>query len=135
MKENKPRGIIFILISGILNCILGVAHQVVLYFTYKDYSALITPQAEQVLADFLLFSIGTGITLLFVGLFMIYCYIVIKRGERWAYVIGIGASLLLLSFAAAIWVIMGIDQPIGYIHLLNSLLIGVPLIINRKAFA
>ena len=135
MERHAPKGIILILISGILNCLLGIVHQVVLYFSYKEYEALITPEADKVLADFLLFSIALGITLFFIGLLMIYCYSGMKRGEKWSYVVCIGASVLLLAFTITIGCVIGFDQPVAYVHLVNSILIAIPLILSRKAFA
>ncbi len=131
MAEKTSRYVILILVSGILNCLLAVAHQVVVYFTYLDYQALITPEAEPVLKDFLLFSIGIGVVLLFVGLLTIYCYRGIKRGQRWGIVIGGGISVFLLVVFILITVITGADQPVAYVHLLNSLLVGVPVMLNR----
>ena len=134
MEKHAPRGMILVLISGIINCLLAVVHQIVLYFTYAHYKTLITPQAAPVLEDFLLFSIGLGIVLLFVGLMTIYSYSGLKRGERWAYVVAAGAALLLFAMATTIGCVIGFDQVVSMIHFVDGLLIAVPLMINRKMF-
>jgi hypothetical protein len=134
VEKHVPRAMILVLISGIINCLLAVVHQIVLYSTYAEYKALITPQAAPVLADFLLFSIGLGIVLLFVGALAIYCYGGLKRGERWAYVIAGGAALLLFALATTIGCVIGFDQAVSLIHFFDGLLIAIPLIINRRYF-
>ncbi len=133
MVINSLKSLRFILVSGILNCLLAIIHYIVLYFTYSEYAVLETPETVQVIADALLFSIAVGNTLLFIGLLTCYCYTGIKRRDKWAVEIGSGASVLLCTFAFTIIAVAGFNQPIAYVHLSNSLMIGIPLVINRSS--
>ena len=134
MKTNTLKGVKLIFISGILNNLLSIAHFVFLYLTYTEYASVITPEAKHVLSDFLLFSTGMGFSVLFIGILSLYCYTGLKHKEKWAINICLGASLYLFIAAITILVIMGFDQPIAYVHILNGLMIGIPLLINRNLF-
>ncbi|MCP3923129.1 MAG: hypothetical protein GY714_11145 [Desulfobacterales bacterium] len=131
MTNNVLKWPYLMLISGILNCILGIVHQVVLYVNYGKYAKLITSETEHILSDATLFSMGIGTTLLFIGLLSCYCYTGIKKRERWAFTVGLGVSCLLILFALKIIAVVGGNHPIAYVHLFTSFLNGFPLITNR----
>ncbi len=128
MKKNTMKLTHLMLISGVLNCILGIIHQIALY------AKLITPETEPILSDATLFSMGIGTTLFFMGLLSCYCYTGIKNGERWAFTVGSGISCLLVLYALKIIAMLGINHPITYVHLFTSFLNGFPLIANRDGF-
>ncbi|MBN2011884.1 hypothetical protein JW960_21325 [candidate division KSB1 bacterium] len=132
--SNHPKIMLLIPISGVLNILLGIIHHIVLYITYHKYNALIRSEITTLLSDFLLFSMGIGVVLIFVGLLTCYCYSGIKMNEKWAWVILVGVSVLLFIFALAVIVVVSITAPIAYVHLLNSVLIGIPLLINISEF-
>jgi hypothetical protein len=132
--DKTPRIMILIFFSGILNILLGILHQFVLYFDYQKYVCFRTAETAQCLADFLIFSMAVGIVLIFMGLLTCYCYSGIKKNEKWAWVISSGISLLLFIFMVAGLIILGVKTPIAYVHLLNSLLISIPLLLNLKLY-
>ncbi len=134
MASGSLKGSKLMLVSGVFNCLLSIIHFAVLYITYQGYSKLIPPEAAMVLTDTLLFSLGIGTTLLFTGALICYCYFGFLQKQKWAYVISSGAAILLLCFSLSTIVLMGPDHPIAHIHLLNSVMIGVPLVLNRKVF-
>ncbi len=135
MKSGSMKGSVFVLISGILNCLLSVVHQVVLYLSYPAMATVRNETTEQIVGDAILFSIATGFTLIFVGWLTILSYTGIKKKEKWAFRTGIGAAALLLSFSITIIVLMGFNQPIAYVHLTTASMIGIPLLIHRKSFS
>lgn len=129
MKAQLYKGVF---VSGVLNILLGILHQVVLYFEYQKAAVFLTPETEGWITDFLLFSMAIGVVLLFMGAATCYGYYGLKNDERWAKVIAAGISLLLLVFAVGGIIIQGPGAFIIWVHLFNSLLIGIPLLANLK---
>jgi hypothetical protein len=119
-----------IYISGILNIILGILHQIVLYYEYRKFSTFKNPETTEWITNLLLYSMGIGTTLILMGLLSCYCYYGIENNEEWAKVVAAGISLLLLSFAIKSFIVQGHRAYVSYVHLLNSLLIGIPLAVN-----
>ncbi|MCP4346685.1 MAG: hypothetical protein GY795_14305 [Desulfobacterales bacterium] len=129
MRHKLKTGIF---ISGVLNILLGILHQIVLYIQYQKMSVLKNPETAYWITDLVLFSIAVGTVLIFLGFLSCYCYYGVKNNEKWAKVTASGISLLLLAFAIEVFIIRGHGEFIFYVHLFNSLLIGIPLIINKQ---
>ena len=132
MKNNLKAGFL-IPTSGILNILLSIVHQIVLYFSYVQYKSQIMPSQAGLLSELLLFSLGMGFVLLFVGIGTLYCYAGIKRGETWAFHIASAFALFLLIATTLVLLVDGFDGFVAYIHLLNALFIIIPIRINRES--
>ena len=133
MSLTPWKGTRLIFMSGLLNCLLGIVHQIILYDTYMDYANQGIVAPTSLLLDFLLFSMATGTTLFFVGLLTCYSYRGIVQGEKRSTVIAVGISGLLFLFAVKIFAVFGFSHPIAYVHCVNALLIIVPLAVMKKA--
>ncbi len=132
MSANTEKRTWPIFVSGVLNCILGIVHQIILYFTYQNYMSQITAASGELLSDYLLFSMAIGTVIFFIGLLTCYSYRGVVQGEKRSIITCAGICGLLFLFAIKIFVIFGPSHPIAYVHLINSLLIATSLMLRKK---
>lgn len=120
-----------VFVSGILNILLGILHQINLYFNYQELKIFNNSLTTNLLSDYVLFSMGMGVTLLLLGFLSCYSYYGIKKKEIWAYFISSAVSCYLFLAAFIIVLLQGFSHFVIYVHLINVLLICIPLIVKK----
>jgi hypothetical protein len=118
----------WLLITGSLMSLLGVAHLLIAVPMGIEFVKSLPGEAAHALT---LGNIVTAVAVFCAGLLTIYCAPGLKRHERWAWTIAVGAGIF-MSLVGIGYVLITPDNPFAYLAFVVALCDVAPLGIYRK---
>jgi hypothetical protein len=119
----------WVLITGSLISLLGIAHLVIAVPMGIEFVKSLPVDAAHALT---LGNIVTAIAVFGAGLLTIYCVSGLKRAERWAWTIAVGAGIFMILVGIG-YIIVTPHNPFAYLAFVVALCALAPLMLFRQS--